>query len=249
MPIAAMVKAMVNTKGTNMTAKTVTLATTATPAPKKARAFAFSASDILDMVLAEGRARAKLVESISEANHASPELMYDVQAARDWLRESKELRLAQKPLRFASFDLKAKAHHLAMVKGTTSKRKAEKSEGKQLLISEDQARHNNTHRQYWSRLLIDAGVQAVNSGLSGNNNAAKNAPKKPPKNAPKKREAAPIFASKAKAAAYFQSEAGVMLKVLNANRRAGSISDAAVKAYKSAVADFQLAVARAAKVK
>jgi hypothetical protein len=200
----------------------------------------------VQFVLGEGAARAKLVASISEANHASEALMYEVQAARDWLRDCEELLKAQKGLRFATYDAMAQAHHLSMVKGTTSEKKAKKDG--LALIDDEQAKRNGAHRKYWSRLLIDAGVAPVNEGHAAGNagkNTGKGNGKKPPKDG---KPAAPIFASASKAAAYFQNEAAMMLRTLNANRRKGSISAKAVEAYKKAVADFQVATARAAKL-
>jgi hypothetical protein len=197
-------------------------------------------------VLAEGAARAQLVASIAKANYASAALMNQVQAARDWLRDCAALEEAGQPRRFQSFNAEALAYHLPLVTGTPSERSA-KSKGLRL-ITEAQAAFNATYRQYWKRLLDDAGVAPVNT--SRKPKARK--PAKQAKGNGRKRDqrpASPVFAKASQAARYFQSEAALMLKTLNANQRAGSISAKAVAAYRKAVADFTLACARAAKAK
>lgn len=196
---------------------------------KASKVYRYDSKAICGFVIGEDAAKQTLIEAISEANHASPALMHDVQAARDWLRECKALRKAQQTLRFPEFDLKAQAWHLALVKGTTSKREA-KAKGV-LLIDKAQATANGTHRQYWSRLLIDAGVKPVNKRKGG-----------------KKIGKKLIFATPAKAASYFQDVAALMVKTVQANKRGGSISAKAVSVYAKAVSDFTLACARAAKL-
>jgi hypothetical protein len=227
--------------------KTISLATSATAPARKS--FAVDTKTVIRYVLAEGQSRADLVEAIAKANYASPALMTQVHAARDWLRECAALETAGQTRRFQTFDAAALAHHLPLVTGTTSERKAKKNGLR--LITEEQSGWNATYRQYWKRLLDDAGVAPVNTTRTPKKPKARKPAKQAKGNGSKRdpRAAAPIFGKPAHAAKYFQGEAALMLKTLNANRRAGSISEACVKAYRKAVADFTIACARAAKAK
>ena len=217
----------------------VSLASTAKAvAPRKN--FAVDAKAVIRFVLSEAEARADLVSAIAKANYASEALMYRVQAARDWMRESKALIDAGKAKRFAVFDDAAAAHHLPLVMGTPNAKSA-KAKGKRL-IDDAQATANAAHRQWWKRLLQDAGVAPVN----------KPRPKKTGKRKPAggKREpgkAAPVFAKPIQAQRWFMAEAALMLKTLQANKRAGSISAKCVAPFEKVVRDMQLAIARKAK--
>lgn len=213
----------------------ITLAKTAAPVvpAKNVKPFAVTNQQIVAQIVKTGGEEASLVAMVKKANYASPELKDMARAAWDWLDDCAALVLAGKPLRFPEYTPIAAAHHLTMVKGSTSKTKVKASEGKLKLIDDNQQKRNVNHNQRWSRFLKKAGVAAAQN--AGNTNATK------------KKKAANVFASTEKAAAYFQNEAAMMLKTLQANRRGGSISARAVEPFKKAVAVFQLAIARASK--
>jgi len=212
---------------------TVTLAKTAAPVvpAKNVKPFAVTDAQIVAQIVKIGGEDATLVAMVKKANYASPDLKDKARAAWDWVDDCAALVLAGKELRFAEYTPIAQAHHLSMVKGSTSKTKVKASEGKTRLIDDAQQKRNVNHNQRWSRLLKKAGVAAAQN--AGNTNA--------------KKKAANVFATPEKAQAYFSNEAMMMLKTVQANRRAGSIHAKFVAPYQKAIADLQLTFARIAK--
>jgi hypothetical protein len=212
----------------------VTLAKTAAPVvpAKNVKPFAVTDAMLIAQIVKIGGEDATLVAMVKKANYASPELKDKCRAAWDWIDDCAALVLAGKELRYMDYTPIAQAHHLSMVKGSTSKTKVKASEGKTRLIDDAQQKRNVNHNQRWSRLLKKAGVAAAQN--AGNTNA-------------KKKKAANVFATPEKAIAYFSNEAMMMLKTVQANKRAGSIHARHVAPFAKAIADLQLTFARIAK--
>ena len=215
---------------------------------KKAIVYAVTNAAFVQAVLSEQDSRLALLEAARNADVRNDVLMYDAQSARDYMRECCALRLAQKPLRFATFDVKANAYHLSMVKGTTSKKSA--ADNGKALIGEVQAKHNAANRQWWSRLLIEAGVAPVNKAKGGKKGTQK--AKQAKGNGAKAEQVSKLWQRPADAARFFQLEASIMVKTLNANAKGFAAYKPNAKlatAYRKLVSDFTLAVARITKAK
>lgn len=125
------------------------------------KVFAKSPRDVANAIIDSTKSYRDLVATVKQADtrgadHEQSSLRITALAAREFaycLGESAT------PL-YADFnDVKAMAYFERLVKGTTSKARAEKE--KLMLITEAQRKRIRAHGRWWSRLLIDAGVKTV----------------------------------------------------------------------------------------
>lgn len=136
------------------------------------KVFAKSPRDVANAIIDSTKSYRDLVATVKQADtrgadHEQSSLRIMALAAREFaycLSESATL--------YSDFnDVKAMAYFERLVKGTTSKARAEKE--KLMLITEAQRKRIRAHGRWWSRLLIDAGVKTV-SKRGGHNRGQAN---------------------------------------------------------------------------